>query len=65
MVIMFTKIFGKLKSFQNCLVYLKQITTKIIMQQRFFNYFKGASTDLLTALVVAEGSAFINIPSGF
>ena len=59
---MITKIFGKLKLVQNCLVYLKQITMKIIMQQPSFDYFEAMHTAFLAALVVAKGH-YLKMPS--
>ena len=35
------------------------------MQQQCFDYIEAAGTSALAALVVAEGSAFNNRPSGF
>ena len=49
----------------NCLIYLSQVVTKIIMLQQSFDYFESASTASLAALVVAEDNASINEPSGF
>ena len=48
----------------NSLIYLSQIIMKIMLQWSFY-CFKAAGTASRAALVVAEGSASNNGPSGF